>query len=43
MTGSNLLACDLKNLSSHTGHVIMGILGMDCLRHYCLQLDFSSR
>ena len=23
------------------GHPLKGILGMDCLRHYCLQLDFT--
>ena len=32
-----------RNLSrtNHTHHV-MGILGMDCLRHYCVQLDFTA-
>jgi hypothetical protein len=30
---------DLKQLDPG----IMGILGMDCLRHYCIQLDFSAR
>ena len=25
------------------GRPVMGILGIDCLRHYCLQLDFAAR
>jgi pimeloyl-ACP methyl ester carboxylesterase len=25
------------------GRPVMGILGMDCLHHYCLQLDFQAR
>jgi Aspartyl protease len=39
---SNILTCDLKSLSTHTGHSIMGLLGMDCLKNYCIQLDFES-
>jgi hypothetical protein len=36
LTGGRVLTEDI-------GHPpIMGILGMDCLRHYCLQLDFTS-
>ena len=31
---------DLQSMSD--GQPLMGILGMDCLRHYCLQLDFSA-
>ena len=42
-TGSRVCTCDLKQLSSDEGRPIMGILGMDCLRHYCLQLDFEGR
>jgi len=26
----------------HLGHSVMGIIGMDCLRHYCIQLDFEA-
>lgn len=29
--------------SSDTGRPVMGILGMDCLQHYCIQLDFKTR
>lgn len=31
-----------KRLSARSHQHIMGILGMDCLRHYCVQLDFHS-
>jgi hypothetical protein len=41
MSGSNLLVCDLKKLSPRLPSVL-GILGMDCLRHYCIQLDFEA-
>jgi hypothetical protein len=27
---------------SRSGRPIMGVLGMDCLKHYCLQLDFEA-
>ena len=27
----------------HTNRPIMGILGMSCLRHYCLQMDFTAK
>jgi hypothetical protein len=31
-----------EDLAAHfPGHTVDGILGMDCLGHYCLQLDFS--
>jgi hypothetical protein len=31
-----------EDLAGHfPGHTVDGILGMDCLSHYCLQLDFS--
>ena len=42
MTGSNVLAGDLEKPSSLSGRPIMGVLGMDCLRHYCIQLDFEA-
>jgi hypothetical protein len=42
MTGSNILVCDLKNMTAHAGEPIMGILGMDCLKNYCIQLDFEA-
>jgi hypothetical protein len=39
-TGNRILTDDLSRLSSD--RPIMGILGMDCLRHYCIQLDFTA-
>ena len=41
-TGSIVVACDLKKLSSAAGRRVMGVLGMDCLKHYCIQLDFAA-
>ncbi len=31
-----------KRLSARSHQHIMGVLGMDCLRHYCIQLDFQA-
>ena len=42
MTGPLILTCDLKQISSHSGRSVMGILGMDVLEHYCIQLDFEA-
>ncbi len=39
---SNILTCDLKGFSTHVGDSIKGFLGMDCLKNYCVQLDFES-
>ena len=44
LTGTdNILTCDCKWLSTVCGRPVMGILGMDVLEHYCIQLDFASR
>jgi hypothetical protein len=42
MTGRNIVTFDFKQLSFRAGRPIMGVLGMDCLRHYCIQLDFEA-
>jgi hypothetical protein len=43
LTGSSVLASDyVEKMSSVTGHPLTGVLGMDCLQHYCLQLDFQA-
>ena len=42
MTGSNIWSFNFKHLSFLSGRRIMGILGMDCLHHYCIQLDFKA-
>lgn len=40
--GGRIVAYDFKNPSFAAGHPIMGVLGMDVLKHYCLQLDFAA-
>ncbi len=42
MTGTAIVTDDCKQLSSDAGRPIMGILGMDVLEHYCIQLDFAA-
>ena len=41
-TGTNVETTDFRALSAKAGLPIMGVLGMDYLRHYCLQLDFNA-
>jgi hypothetical protein len=41
MTDSKTLSYDLKQ-PGQTNTAIKGILGFDCLRHYCIQLDFAA-
>ncbi|MGA9451388.1 MAG: hypothetical protein WBW41_08605 [Verrucomicrobiia bacterium] len=41
-TGTNIGTCDYKWLSTLCGRPVMGILGMDVLEKYCIQLDFAS-
>ena len=42
-TDCNVLTSDfVRKLSSGSDRPIMGILGMDCLQHYCIQLDFKA-
>jgi len=42
ITGSNIVTVDFKTFPSAGGRPIMGILGIDCLKHYCIQLDFEA-
>ena len=42
MTGPFVGCTDLKPLSALIGCRVMGILGMDVLEHYCIQLDFAA-
>jgi Aspartyl protease len=42
LTGSRIYIGDFRNLSSQTCRPVMGVLGMDCLRHYCIQIDFAT-
>jgi hypothetical protein len=32
---------DLQELAAKLHHPLMGILGMDCLQYYCIQIDFG--
>jgi hypothetical protein len=40
--GDVIFTIDLKRLSSRSTSQILGILGMDCLRYYCIQFDFEA-
>ena len=42
MIGNFVAVHDFNAHSSGTNSSVMGILGMDCLRHYCIQLDFDA-
>ena len=42
MTGNRILTMDLKHMPSFSDRPVMGILGMDVLGHYCIQLDFAA-
>jgi hypothetical protein len=42
-SGPYIFTCDLSTLSKEAGHKIDGILGMDVLENYCVQLDFKSK
>jgi hypothetical protein len=42
MSGSNVITFDSKKLESHRDNSVRGILGMDVLKHYCIQLDFAA-
>jgi len=43
MTDSNVFSYDLRQFSSNADRPILGVLGMDVLDHYCIQLDFKAR
>jgi hypothetical protein len=40
--GSRVFAMDLKPASTLFEQPVLGVLGMDVLEHYCLQLDFAA-
>jgi hypothetical protein len=40
--GTNIDVMDLSRLASRSGPRPLGLLGFDCLRHYCVQLDFEA-
>lgn len=42
LTGGAIIAHDCRTSSPDPGRPIMGVLGMDVLEHYCIQLDFAA-
>ena len=40
--GDRVISDDCKRMSSDSGPPIMGMLTIDCLRQYCIQLDFAA-
>ncbi len=42
VTGDQVVSDDCKKMPSDSDHPIMGMLGIDCLKHYCIQLDFAA-
>lgn len=43
MSSPNVGTYDCRGISAFAGLPIMGLLGMDVLSHYCVQLDFAAR
>ncbi len=41
-TGTHVAATDLSKCSRESGRPVMGILGIDVLSSYCIQLDFAA-
>jgi len=42
ITASKVITVDFTKGSSDAGRPVMGVLGQDCLQHYCIQLDFQT-
>lgn len=38
-----IVTSDLGRLASRSGPRLMGLIGFDCLKNYCIQLDFQKR
>lgn len=43
VTDSDVITSDFSNDSRDAGQPILGILGIDVLQHYCIQLDFAAK
>lgn len=41
-SGGRTILLDLKGLSQQAGRPILGVLGLDVLENYCLQVDFAA-
>ena len=42
LSSPGILTDDCQNWGSLAGRPTLGMLGIDCLRHYCIQLDFAA-
>ena len=42
LTGKAVATDDFKSISQSFGRSVMGLIGMDTLKNYCLQLDFAA-
>jgi hypothetical protein len=42
ITGDRVVSDDCKQMPSDSAPPIMGMLSIDCLKHYCIQLDFQA-
>jgi hypothetical protein len=42
MPGTNVFTYDFRPVSSTAGRPILGVLGMDVLGHFCIQMDFQA-
>ena len=42
LTGKAVATDDFKSISQQLGRSVMGLIGMDTLKNYCLQLDFAA-
>ncbi len=40
--GDRVVSDDCQRMPSDSGSPVMGMLSIDCLRHYCIQLDFAA-
>ena len=43
LTWTNVVTSDLRKLLPHSDTPVLGVLGMDCLSHYRVQLDFEAQ
>ena len=42
VSGPMVTTCDFKKISGDIGRPVLGLIGMDVLGHYCVQLDFAA-
>jgi hypothetical protein len=42
LAGATVTTCDFKSISASVGRPVMGLIGMDVLEHYCVQMDFAA-